>query len=142
MPAQHFASVATNLYVKLTTTQRSYWFTVQVSNGYGGISLGAVGDPYVPEGGDPDNGPVEIGIDEDDPGAMGIHPFNERFELVQMPQKGEAAPSHIFMPDIGRVLWYSPKAVSSDPEASRDPMERGVFRLVRCLEKAPPEAYP
>lgn len=43
--AQNYASIASNLYLYLTTTQRTYWFTFSVSNGYSGMTLLPVTDP-------------------------------------------------------------------------------------------------
>ena len=37
VPARNMASIASDLYLKLTTPQRDYWFTFSVSQGYSGI---------------------------------------------------------------------------------------------------------
>jgi len=46
--AHNCASIASNLYLYLTTPQRTYWFTFSVSNGYSGMTLIPVTDPLVP----------------------------------------------------------------------------------------------
>src|SRR5690606_41694053 len=55
VPARNMASIASDLYLKLTTPQRDYWFTFSVSQGYSGISVFPVTYPYA------DDGPREIG---------------------------------------------------------------------------------
>ena len=46
------------------------------------------------------------------------------------------------VPELGVALWYGPSALTDDPAAERDPMSRGVFRQVECLETAPDLAWP
>lgn len=50
VPARNMASIASDLYLKLTTPQRDYWFTFSVSQGYSGISVFPVTDPYADSG--------------------------------------------------------------------------------------------
>ncbi len=142
IPSRHFTSMASDLYFRVTTTQRTYWFTVQISNGYGGASLLAVGDPYIAADGDPDNGPVELGVADGFEHAMGFHPLDEKLAIAGVPQRGDMAPPVIFTPDLGLVMWYAPRAITQDPMAERDEMDRGAFKLARCLDRAAPPAYP
>ena len=50
VPARNMASIASDLYLKLTTPQRDYWFTFSVSQGYSGITVFPVTDPYADSG--------------------------------------------------------------------------------------------
>lgn len=151
IPAQHQVSAASDLYLKLTTPQRSYWFNFSSSNGYGGITILPVSDPYAPTA--QEDGPKELLPEVNDS-------FEEqaqrellatlRFialdkdlkELPNAPLGGEEAPPYLLLPEIGSTLWYAPSALSEDQSAQRDPMSRNAFRLVGCMDEAPPKAWP
>lgn len=45
VPARHMAGGASDLYLRLTTSQRDYWFTFSMAQGYGGISVLPVSVP-------------------------------------------------------------------------------------------------
>ena len=143
IPAKHFASTPSNLYFWIKSPQRTYWFTFGVGMGYTGISLGPVGDPYVADGGDPDNGPVVLEPDETSSHSLRIYPMQRDFTVLENPPNaGDPAPDVLFAPEIGSVLWYAPRDVTLDETAERDPMERGVFIRTGCLDTAPPPALP
>ncbi len=145
VPARNYASMASDLYLHLTTPQRGYWFTFSVSNGYGGTSLIPVSDPTAPSA-RPD-GPRELLAEES---AFDLLAPSLRFYaldaslsfLVDPPVSGGQAPDYIMAPELGLALWYDAAALSGDPDASRDPMERGMFRLAECLVAPPDPAYP
>lgn len=143
IPAGHFASMASNLYFWLRSPQRTYWFTMVVGNGYTRIALDPVGDPHVPAGGDPNNGPVELDAGEINRGSMYVYVMRRDMSVLEMPpSKGDDAPEALFAPEIGSVLWYAPRAITQDETAMRDPMDRGVFLHTGCLGEAPEPAYP
>jgi hypothetical protein len=143
IPAKHFASMASNLYFWIKSPQRTYWFTLGVGNGYTGISLGPVGDPYIAADGDPDNGPVTIEPDETSYRYLRIYPMLPDFDVLEAPPSaGDPAPYALFAPEIGTLLWYSPRDATLDKTAERDSMNRGVFILSDCLATAPPPALP
>ena len=85
IPAKHFASMASNLYFWIKSPQRTYWFTFGIGNGYTGISLGPVGDPYIAADGDPDNGPVRIEPDEASHRYLRIYPMLPDFDVLELP---------------------------------------------------------
>ena len=58
------------------------------------------------------------------------------------PNRGDEAPLHILLPELGQGLWYSASAFTDDPSADRDPMPRGLFRRSGCLAASGPEARP
>ncbi|MBX3581606.1 MAG: hypothetical protein KF810_06915 [Rhizobiaceae bacterium] len=143
IPAKHYASMASNLYFWVRSPQRTYWFTLTTGVGYTGISLSPVGDLYIAAGGDPDNGPVAIEADSDSLAHLRIYPMDRDWTVMSdPPNAGDPAPYAMFAPEIGTVLWYSPRDVTLDETAERDAMERGVFILTGCLDAAPKPALP
>lgn len=148
VPALHYASAASDLYLRLTTTQRSYWFGFSVSNGYSGITLLPVSDPTRADA-EPD-GPQDLLDRLGEEGAGDGLLANLRFYALSEdlsfwanpPVAGEPAPTYLMVPELGVALWYEPSALTDDPAAERDPMSRGVFRQVACLETAPEPAWP
>lgn len=146
--SRHYGSVASNLYLQLTTPQRTYWFGFAVSNGYSGITLLPVSDPTRPEA-EPD-GPQDLldRLGEEGPGAELL--ANLRFYALDAdlnflgspPVAGDPAPAYVMVPELGVALWYGAGALTEDPTAERDSLPRGVFRPVACLETAPPLAWP
>lgn len=143
IPARNSASMASNLYFWIKSPQRTYWFTMAVGNGYSGIYLGPVGDPYVADMDDPDNGPVQITPEDVNSAYLRVYPMFRDMTLMESPPSaGDYAPDAVFAPEIGTVLWYSPNQITLDQTASRDPMDRGVFLRTGCLDTAPPPALP
>jgi len=143
IPSQHFASMASDLYFWVRSPQRTYWFTFDISNGYGGISLGPVGDPYVAADGDPDNGPVTFEVGDLNAGSLNVYPMLADMTVLNSPPSlGDPAPDALFAPELGSLLWYEPRAITQDKTAMRDPMDRGVFRLTGCLAETPKAGYP
>lgn len=147
VPARSYASVASDLYFRLTTTQRDYWFRFAVSNGYSGITLIPVADPYAASA--KMDGPEELLEDEPDDYVHDIlrtlrfYPLDADLNmLADPPNRGDPAPAFVMVPEVGLTLWYEPSAISQDLAATRDPMPRGVFRQTACLDAPPPEAFP
>jgi hypothetical protein len=148
VPSRHYASAASNLYLRLTTTQRSYWFGFSVSNGYSGITLLPVTDPTRADA-EPD-GPQDLLDRLGEDGVSDGLLANLRFYALgddlsfaaNPPVAGDPAPTYLMVPELGVALWYGPSALTDDPAAERDPMSRGVFRQVECLETAPDLAWP
>lgn len=144
VPAKNIAGIASDLYLKLVTPHRGYWFTFSVSQGYGGISILPVSDPTVEpgprdllDGADGEARMEEIG------GFLRFLAFDETLQIANdPPNRGYEAPLHILLPELGQGLWYSAPAFTDDPTADRDPMPRGLFRRVGCLAAAGPEALP
>ena len=142
IPATTFISAASNLYLYLTTTQRTYWFSFSVSNGYSGMTLHPVSDPVAAsaEGAAPRE-LLRQYLDEDaDPAAAEIWSSLRFYSLdadltflFEPPLSGEPAPAYVMAPEIGLTLWYQPQALTEDATADRDPIRRGVFALVECL---------
>ncbi len=150
IPTLHMATVASDLYLKLTTTQRTYWFGFSASNGYGGITLLPISDPYSASA--KEDGPRDLlgePAPEEEASFMRqlaqlrfIALGSDLMEMESPPSSGNAAPPYLIMPELGTSLWYGALALTEDPEAERDPMPRGVFKLTECLKEAPAKAYP
>lgn len=151
IPAKNWPSVVTNLYLKLTTTQRDYWFTFAASNGYGGISLLPVANPYAAEA--EDGGPAstlpETETPEDEAiesellGRLRFMALGSDLAVAENPPSaGDQAPPYLMMPELGLALWYDPASLTTDKDAGQDFVPRGVFKLTGCLAEAPPKAWP
>ena len=144
IPATSFISAASDLYLYLTTTQRTYWFSFSVSNGYSGMTLHPVSDPVAASNAGKADGPRELLTDyfaEDADAAEAEILTSLRFYsldsdltfLFEPPLSGELAPAYVMMPEIGLTLWYEPQALTEDPGADRDSIPRGIFELSECL---------
>ena len=148
LPSLHYASMASDLYLFLRTPQRSYWFTFSVSNGYGGMTLLPVTDPHRSDA-QPDGPRQLLELGADDPEALDVieslrfYAMDEDFTFwFDPPNAGDPAPAYIMVPEIGLALWYGPSRLTDDPAAERDPMPRGVFQRVDCLDTIPEPAWP
>jgi len=142
IPATGYISAASDLYLYLTTTQRTYWFSFSVSNGYSGMTLHPVSDPVAAsaEGGAPRELLQQYLNEDADPAAAEIWSSLRFYSLdadltflFEPPLSGEPAPAYVMAPEIGLTLWYQPQALTEDATADRDPIPRGVFALVECL---------
>lgn len=151
IPTLHMASAASDLYFKLTTPQRSYWFGFSASNGYGGVALMPISDPYAESAredgprdllGTPETPEEENDMMRQVAALRFIALGDDLMETADPPSSGDDAPPYLMMPEIGTSLWYGPLALTEDPEAQRDPMPRGVFKLAECLKEAPAKAFP
>jgi hypothetical protein len=151
LEATNFTSVASDLYLYLTTTQRSYWFTFSVSNGYSGMTLHPVSDPGANDA--KESGPRELledyFADDADPVRAEIWSSLRFYSLdadltflFEPPRSGEPAPAYIMAPELGLTLWYEPKALTEDLAAERDSIPRGMFALADCLHEPRPKVFP
>lgn len=142
IPATAFISAASDLYLYLTTTQRTYWFSFSVSNGYSGMTLHPVSDPSAASA--QEGGPRELlqeYLEEDaDPieteiwSSLRFYALDADMTfLFEPPLSGEPAPAYVMAPEIGLTLWYQPQALTEDTTADRDSIPRGIFPLVECL---------
>ena len=151
IPATNFISAASDLYLYLGTTQRTYWFTFSVSNGYSGMTLHPVSDPGAAEA--QASGPLDLlkqhfGEDADDAEAN-ILPSLRFYSLdsdltflFDPPLAGQPAPAYVMVSEMGLTLWYEPKALTEDPAAERDSIPRGIFQLAECLTEPRQKVLP
>jgi hypothetical protein len=144
IPAEATFSIASDLYLRLTTPQREYWFTFNVAQGYGGISVWPISDPHAAPG------PRELiaGDDaeaklEEVGGYLRFLPLDDNLAIANdPPNAGDDSPAYILLPEIGQGLWYSTSVFTTDPAADRDPMPRGVFKRTGCLVVPAKKALP
>lgn len=146
--ARNYASIASDLYLYLTTTQRTYWFIFSVSNGYSGMTLLPVTDPTRADA-EPDGPRDLIDLASDDAAtrdvlrALRFYALDEDFTFwFEPPMSGEPAPAYVMVPEIGLALWYGAGDLTDDPDAERDPMPRGIFQPEVCLDALPAPAWP
>jgi hypothetical protein len=59
--------------------------------------------------------------------GLGIYMFNARLEPVDLPNPGERAPDYVFVPDLGKTLWYG-----SMNGGRRIHLETGMWRRAEC----------
>lgn len=151
IPAHTRAGWSSDLYLRLTTPQRDYWFVFAAGASQGNLRLDPVGDPHAPEarGAGPasmiqtfrsrwPDGPVE-----ELPSLLRFYALDAELGFIlAQPQQGQAAPAFLLMPELNTALWYHLPALTDDPRAERDPMPRGMFRLTACLDTTPPAAFP
>lgn len=148
IPARTMASIASDLYLRLVTPQRDYWFTFSVAQGYGGISILPVTDPYEASGprdllATPLGDNSDVATGEEVGGWLRFLSLDADLNVVvDPPMRGDAASPYILLPELGLGLWYAAAAFTDDPTADRDPMPAGVFRRSTCLVVPPPPAMP
>lgn len=145
--ATQFATIASDLYLRLKTPNHIYWFNFNVSNGYSGITLHPISDPY--DKGARENGPRELQLNYSDDIAdeilisLRFYPMDENLRfLYEPPLSTSPAPAFIAMPEIGLSLWYNANLLAENSQIERDPMPRGIFRLTECRAEPLPKAYP
>ncbi|WP_157970207.1 hypothetical protein [Pelagibacterium sediminicola] len=151
VPAQTRAGWSSDLYLRLTTAQRDYWFVFAAAASQGNLTLDPVDDPYAPEA--RGTGPAntiealrarwpDAPLDEL-PSLLRFYALDADLGFTSaQPQQGQPAPAFLLMPELNTALWYHLPALTNDPSAERDPMPRGIFRLTACLDMPPPAAFP
>lgn len=146
--ARNSASIASDLYLYLTTPLRTYWFTFSVSNGYSGMTLIPVTDPTRADA--MPNGPRElISLGSEDAQDLDVlrslrfYALDEDLTFwFEPPNMGDPAPAYVMVPEIGLSLWYGADQLTDDAGADRDPMPRGVFKPDRCRDELLEPAWP
>ena len=88
-------------------------FTFAASNGYSTQYLVPVLDK-----------PAEDGEGTD---GLDFYMFNARLEPVELPNPGETAPDYLFVPELGKTLWYG-----SMNDGARVMLETGMWRRAEC----------
>ncbi len=93
-------------------TRKAYKFTFAASNGYSTQYLVPV---------------VEAKEGEEGPDGLGFYMFDAQLNPVELPNPGEAAPDYLFVPDLGKTLWYG-----SMNDGKREFIETGMWRRTEC----------
>lgn len=140
IPARRHASQASQLYFRLKSPRRVWWFTFRAAQGYGGLTLWPVSDPTSASAAA--DGPRELETNDAE-APIGVHLMRRDFSVVeQAPQLGGTAPDVLFAPGLGAALWYRPEQISGDPAAGREWMPHGVFERAGCRDRPHPPAFP
>jgi hypothetical protein len=127
---------ASDLAFWVKTPLRTYWFSFGSPNGYGGTFVSPTLDPARS---------VEMSDDElyealdrlkavEEPVSLGFHAFDRGLEaLPNAPATESPPPTLIFVPDLGRSLWYRPvELAGGDPSARDEAMPTGLFEPSGC----------
>lgn len=140
VPARHHASVVSDLYFWIQTSQNRYWFTMHVSMGYATMGINPITDPTRADAG-PD-GPRELQELEMVPINWSILLFDPDLMPAGTPSSGDVGPGWILVPDLGPTLWYSPGQATERPASGRDRLPTAFFRRNGCADAAPAPAWP
>lgn len=127
---------ASDLAFWVKTPLRTYWFEFGSPNGYGGTFVSPALDPGRSVGMSDDE--LYEALDRlkavGEPVSLGFHAFDSGLESFPYPPAtGSAPPALIFVPDLGRTLWYSPvELAGGDPSAKDEAMPTGLFEPAGC----------
>jgi hypothetical protein len=98
--------------LKLSGVRTPLKFTFAASNGYSTQYL-------VPVSAKPDG---DAGGD-----GLAFYMFDAKLRPVELPSPGQTAPDYLFVPDLGKTLWYG-----STDGARRIHLETGMWRRAEC----------
>jgi hypothetical protein len=140
VPARHHASAVSQLYLRVASPARSWWFTFGATQGYGGLFLDPVTDPTAPAAA-PD-GPRKL-VQAEREYPISFYPMTRSLDVLDVaPQAQQPAPEAFFIPHLGPMLWYNPVALSGDRNAKAETMPRSLFIQSECRPNPPTAAYP
>ena len=129
-------SSASDLTFWVRTPARTYWFAFGSPNGYGGTFISPALDPRRSARLNDDD--LYEALDRlnrvEEPASLGFHAFDSsRRAFPHPPQREGQAPALLFVPDLGRALWYSPVSLAGGDETARDEaMPTGLFEPAGC----------
>lgn len=127
---------ASDLAFWVKTPLRTYWFSFGSPNGYGASFVSPALDPRRSARMRDDQ--LYEALDRlkavDEPVSLGFHAFDSGLEALPYPPAADGtAPALIFVPDLGRTLWYSPVALAGGDVTARDEaMPTGLFEPAGC----------
>ncbi|HEX8262066.1 MAG TPA: hypothetical protein VF547_04240 [Allosphingosinicella sp.] len=127
---------ASDLAFWVRTPVRTYWFAFGSPNGYGGTFVSPALDPRRSAKLSDDD--LYEALDRlkavEEPVSLGFHAFDSGLEAYPYPPGTDSSPpALIFVPDLGRTLWYSPVALAGGDETARDEaMPTGFFEPAGC----------
>ena len=128
---------ASDLAFWVRTPLRTYWFSFGSPNGYGGTFVSPALDPRRTARMSDDE--LYAALDRlkaatDEPVALGFHAFDGALGAFESaPATDGPPPALVFVPDLGRTLWYSPVALAGGDQKARDEaMPTGFFEPADC----------
>jgi len=129
-------SAVSNLAFWVRTPLRTYWFSFGSPNGYGGTFINPGLDPRraVRMSDDEEHKALQRLKTVGEPVSLGFHAFDGGLEAMPYPPGADGSPpSLIFVPDLGRTLWYRPvELAGGDPKARDEAMPTGLFEPAGC----------
>jgi hypothetical protein len=127
---------ASDLAFWVRTPLRTYWFSFGSPNGYGGTFINPGLDPRrsAELDDDAEHEALQRIRAVKEPVSLGFHAFDRGLEaLPYPPQADSSAPALIFVPDLGRALWYQPVELAGGDRAARDEaMPTAFFEPAGC----------
>lgn len=127
---------ASDLAFWVETPLRTYWFEFGSPNGYGGTFVSPALDPR--QTAEMSDEELYEALDRlkavEAPVSLGFHAFDSGLEAFPYPPGSDSSPpALIFVPDLGRSLWYSPvELAGGDPAARDEAMPTGMFEPAGC----------
>jgi hypothetical protein len=134
-PQERRKRVVSDLVLWVKTPKRTYWFSFQAPNGYGGTYISPDIDPAAS---------ARMSDDEEADAAdkrEGAEPVMIEFDAFDgnlkasktPPQAADKAPALLFARGLGPALWYNPAGLAgSDATAAQESMPIGFFRASGC----------
>ena len=127
---------ASDLAFWVKTPLRTYWFAFGSPNGYGGTFVSPALDPRRSARLSDEKlyAALERLKAAGEPVSLGFHAFDSGLEAMPYPPaSGGSPPALIFVPDLGRTLWYRPAELAGgDPRALEEAMPTGFFEPAGC----------
>ena len=127
--------LASDLVLWVRTPKRTYWFSFQAPNGYGGTYISPDIDPAVSAtmSDDAEAEASDTG-QEAEPVMIEFDAFDGNLKALKTaPQAGDKAPALLFARGLGPALWYNPAGLSGgDATAAQESMPIGLFRATGC----------
>lgn len=96
------------------TTGRVYRFGFTASNGYSTQYL----EPTTPKPAKPDEA------------GYAVYFFTAGMDAIDLPSLGKPAPSYVFLPDLGKRLYYA--ATGASPDAKREYIPTEMWQFAEC----------
>jgi hypothetical protein len=131
-------SSASDLAFWVRTPARIYWFSFGSPNGYGGTYISPALDPRRSARLSDDELYAALGRLKavEEPVSLGFHAFDGGLDALSYPPQADGPPpALIFLPELGRALWYQPVELAGGDASARDEaMPTGFFEPAGCRE--------
>jgi hypothetical protein len=121
----------------LRTPERTYWFSFESPNGYGGTYIAPDVDPVLSAAAaEPVDPPERDGDGGGEFVPIAFDAFASDLTAFEAPpQSTDKAPALIFARGLGPSLWYEPIALAAgDESAHPESMPIGFFERASCRE--------
>jgi hypothetical protein len=119
------------------TPRRTYFFSFQAPNGYGGTYIQPDIDPAVSARmSDEEQGAAAERLSAREPVLVEFDAFDSKLKALEgPPQAGGKAPALLFARGLGPALWYNAAGLSGgDEKAEAEALPIGFFRAAGCAK--------